>query len=294
VASLPPSAVAAVVAEELAARYGRLRLRRCGGRPVGFLVAFEGLDGSGVSTQSRILAEVLRRLVEGGDYRVARTKEPTGGPVGYLLWMTLKGYLPGLRRPDILALLFTADRLFHLYEDAAVAGGAARGVMDAVAKGFIVVSDRYKYSTLAYQGTGLPDAPELPWETLWQLALLAPPPHIAVFIDVDPAEALKRIVLERDETHLYETPRRLAAVRDAFHRVAKHLAENPEWPLIGPTGDPETPPWQAYTPATACIYQGGRWPHVALVQEEDVETTARKIAEETVRTAINTQLLLPE
>ncbi|HET6345426.1 MAG TPA: dTMP kinase, partial [Myxococcota bacterium] len=91
----------------------------------GLLVALEGIDGAGTSTQIAPLAAFLR--ARGRD--VVTTAEPSGGPVGVLLRQALQG------RPRLddatLALLFAADRLDHL----------AREVEPALARGAVVLTD---------------------------------------------------------------------------------------------------------------------------------------------------------
>lgn len=289
------SDVVYVVAEEIRSQHGILRRRRCGGKPTGFLIAFEGLDGSGLSTHSRLLAQLLRQVVEDGEYLVVTTKEPTGSPIGFLIWEILKGYLPEeFMQPDILALLFTADRLYHIYSDPTLNSGTVKGIAQAMAEGYIVVTDRYKYSTIAYQMAPLPGARSLDQDLLWQLARLTPPPHLLVYLDIPPEESIKRIALERNEIHLYENMKKLAAIHRNFHEIIERLQREPEWPRIGPGGDPVIEPWYHYTPRAECIYSSGpAWPHVLRVKERDtLEETFREIAQAAITELIETGLLV--
>ncbi|MET1102217.1 MAG: dTMP kinase [Pyrodictiaceae archaeon] len=176
----------------------------------GLLIAFEGIDGAGVSTHSRLLAEKLRRL----GYSVLYTKEPTrSSPASGLLWRMLEEGGP----PEVLALLFVLDRVYHLYysgSDSVVAG---------VARGDIVVTDRYKYSSLAYQSAG-----GLPREWVRLVNEVAPPPHILVYIDVEPSVSLRRIK-GRPKRHVFEEERFLVKVRSVFHSIVEELAGRPEY-----------------------------------------------------------------
>ena len=151
-----------------------------GGRG-GFLISIEGIDASGKTTQARLLAEKLASL--GID--VLLSSEPTKGPIGTLI----KELLRGEKRPSpvIEAVLFALDRFWHVEQV----------VRPALEEGKIVVLDRYYHSSLAYQGSaGL----DMAW--LRAINSFAPRPDLAIYIDVRPEEALKRIgrprtVLER-------------------------------------------------------------------------------------------------
>ncbi len=105
----------------------------------GRLVVLEGIDGAGTTTQGQRLETTL--TARGRDVHL--TREPTTGPIGRLL----REYLAGRHHPSdatTLALLFAADRADHL----------AREIEPALARGALVITDRYYHSSLAYQGTG--------------------------------------------------------------------------------------------------------------------------------------------
>ena len=115
----------------------------------GRFIVLEGLDGAGTTTQAERIARALR---ERGS-KVVVTRQPSDGPIGTQLRHALTGRLslPNGRGPlteDTLALLFAADRLDHL----------AAIVEPALARGEIVLCDRYVLSSLAYQGSALPMA----------------------------------------------------------------------------------------------------------------------------------------
>ncbi|MBQ4443346.1 MAG: dTMP kinase [Clostridia bacterium] len=102
----------------------------------GKLIVLEGIDGSGKSSHVALLAERLDK--EG--YKAARTAEPTDGAIGTLLRRYLKGELAASERT--IAALFLADRLDHIQK--------AGGLLDMVREGYVVVCDRYLYSSIAY------------------------------------------------------------------------------------------------------------------------------------------------
>jgi thymidylate kinase len=167
----------------------------------GFLVAFEGIDGSGLTTHSRLLASRLR---EAG-YRVGYSKEPTWSPIGALIRELL--LQPSVDH-EILVLLYAADRLWHLRVHSCLGAG----LLKALEEGYIVVLDRYKYSSMAYQSLGAP----LEW--IEAVNKGAPEADLIVYIDVPPEIALSRIQARRI-TYYYETLERLRKVKESFERV---------------------------------------------------------------------------
>jgi dTMP kinase len=139
-------------------------------------IVFEGGDGSGTSTQLKLLRDRFARA--GGKYPpLYATFEPSGGPIGELIRRSLKGEI--ILRPETLARLFAADRGEHLYGKEGVVGRCGRGEL--------VVSDRYVLSSLVYQGIDCGEA--LPAE----LNRAFPAPELVLFFDLDPEAALKRL-----------------------------------------------------------------------------------------------------
>jgi dTMP kinase len=109
-------------------------------RPTGYLIAFEGGDGAGKSTQAALLAEWLR---EDQGHEVVLTREPGATPLGVRLRELLLSRDETLD-PRTEALLFAADRADHV----------ATVVRPAMERGAVVVTDRYVDSSIAYQGAG--------------------------------------------------------------------------------------------------------------------------------------------
>src|SRR5438874_6390460 len=102
----------------------------------GRFLVLEGMDGTGTTTISRLVADALRAR----DLRVCLTAEPTDGPLGRVLRTHLTGTVE--LDPYAASLVFSADRADHL----------ARTIRPALTRGEWVVCDRYLLSTLAYQG----------------------------------------------------------------------------------------------------------------------------------------------
>ena len=107
------------------------------------LIAIEGVDGAGTTTQARRLVAWLESIGRPAHL----TREPTTGPIGELLRRVLGG-ATGAVDPWAVALLFAADRIDHL----------RREIEPAQAEGKIVISDRYVLSSLAYQTLAVPEA----------------------------------------------------------------------------------------------------------------------------------------
>ena len=143
----------------------------------GVFVVFEGGEGAGKSTQVGKLAEELRA----GGRDVVVTREPGATDVGARIRALVldKGDGPS---PRAEALLYAADRAHHV----------ATVVRPALARGAVVISDRYVDSSLAYQGAGrtLP-VQEISWLSSWATGGLKP--DLVVLLDVDPGVGLSRV-----------------------------------------------------------------------------------------------------
>jgi len=164
----------------------------------GFFIAIEGIDGAGLSTQARLLYENLLAL----GYRVVLTKEPTDGLIGGLIKAALRGEWK--TDPITLQLLFAADRGHHVNQQ----------ILPALREGKIVITDRYKYSSIAY---GSLDCDE---EWLVKINSLFPKPHALIVLDVSVGIALQRIRKTRFGFELFEN-NRLEIVRQNFIKLAK-------------------------------------------------------------------------
>jgi len=175
----------------------------------GTFITFEGIDGSGKSTQLRLLASHLK---EHG-CEVLTTREPGGTAIGLRLRTAL---LDADEEVDPLTelLVFAADRAQHV-----------RAVLKpALAEGRVVISDRYADATIAYQGAGRGFEPKL-IEEIVRLATEGLKPDLTLLFDVSVVESttrttrrsnarnkLDRLDIEKSDFH--------ERVRDAYHKIA--------------------------------------------------------------------------
>ncbi len=147
-------------------------------------IVFEGIDGSGKSTLIKNIAEKLESVNE----KVHITSEPTSFNVGKEIRTLLKSGSDSDASHRIMALLFAADRLNHIEND----------VFPAVKRGKIVLCDRYKLSSMAYQSV----RNEMSWvESLNKFAVN---PDLTFFISVSVDNALKRIDSRLETREIFE------------------------------------------------------------------------------------------
>jgi len=164
----------------------------------GVLIAVEGIDGSGKTTQTRLLAHFLR---EHG-LTVVETKEPTAGPWGQKLRESKHA---GRLEPADELHYFIEDRREHVVEQ----------IMPALRRKKVVLVDRYYYSTVAYQGARGLD----PAELLRANREFAPIPDLVVLLDVDPRLGIERILGRGDHQDAFEKLDDLIEVREVFRRL---------------------------------------------------------------------------
>jgi dTMP kinase len=161
----------------------------------GVFICVEGLDGCGKTTQAKLLVRRLRRSCD-----AVYTAEPSSGKIGRFI---KKHWLHSDKRGSgvVEALLFAADRFEHVENT----------VLPALKRGRIVVSDRYVYSSLAYQGaTGL----ELEW--IERINEHAVRPDLAIFIDVEPETVVQRLKPRKSVMENLETQRKVREVYVKF------------------------------------------------------------------------------
>lgn len=154
----------------------------------GRFIVFEGIDGSGKSTQIKKTGTWL----ENHGHKVYLTFEPTDGPVGTLIRKMLTGEVETDQRT--IASLFAADRTDHLLNE-------KDGVCSKIDQGQVVLCDRYYFSSYAYHAQHM----DMDWvihANLPNAQLLRP--DLTVFIDVEPELCFERIKNNRSGFEMYE------------------------------------------------------------------------------------------
>jgi dTMP kinase len=169
------------------------------GRP-GFLLVLEGIDGAGKSTLQRSLAEWCR----GRGHTVATSREPTSGPHGKKL---RESAMTGRKPPEEELELFIADRREHVRDV----------IAPALARGEIVLLDRYYFSTAAYQGARGLD----PEAIIAANEAFAPTPDLVLLLDLDPASGCERIHTRGSRPDGFEDRAYLDEVRRIFRAIAR-------------------------------------------------------------------------
>lgn len=169
----------------------------------GKFIVFEGLDGSGVTTQ----ATLLRNYFVNKDRDAVLTKEPTDGLVGGLV----KACLRGEWKTDPLTLqrLFVVDRSHHLSSE----------IEPALKNDKIVICDRYILSTLCFGGI------YAPLDVLKQLNIHFRKPNLTFFIDTHPRVCMERMKKARHHVELFEEEQKLEQIRRNFISLKNYFSE---------------------------------------------------------------------
>lgn len=170
---------------------------------VGKLYVFEGLDGSGLTTQATLLRNFL--VSKGKD--VLLTKEPTDGLIGGMI----KACLRKEWKTDSLTLqmLFAADRAHHLVTE----------IEPALKKNKIVICDRYILSSLVF------GALNTSLDVLKQLNAHFMKPHLTIVIDTNPKLCIERMKKARHHVELFEEEHKLVQIRHNLLTLKKHFPE---------------------------------------------------------------------
>jgi len=167
---------------------------------VGLFIGFEGIDGTGKSTQIEMLAKMLAGL----GFEVVQTREPTDGVFGQRI-RELYDNRGTVTREEELEL-FLDDRRQHIEEL----------IAPALAAGKIVLTDRYYFSTIAYQGSVGLD----PDEIRKRNEVFAPCPDLAFFLVLSPSVSAQRILnLRGQDLNAFEQVDSLVKVAALFDQM---------------------------------------------------------------------------
>lgn len=187
-------------------------------------IVFEGIDGAGKTTQM----ELLKSTLESRGIKCYTTAEPTEMPSGKEIRAALSGKIK--KTPIEMAEMFARDRVLHNIDP-------ATGINCTLASGTTVISDRYYYSSLAYQGAALG------YDTVAALNLDNKDirtPDLCIFLDLTPEKSLERIGKRGEAAEIYENYDYLKRTREMFFEVFEKLrARGENIAVIDAYGTPE-------------------------------------------------------
>ena len=190
----------------------------------GKFIVFEGIDGSGKSTQ---IGRLAKRLGDMG-LKCYETREPTDSPVGSLMHNIMTGRISADER--VIAALFIADRIDHLTNP-------VNGLMQQIDGGVTVISDRYYFSSYAYQGVET----DMDWIINGNsISADILRPTVTVFLDIPVDTAMERIESNRAHKERYEKAERLAAVRAKYFEAFDKLKDKETVEIVDAAADVDT------------------------------------------------------
>ena len=175
-------------------------------------IVFEGIDGAGTTTQTTLLKN------NPATEKFLFTAEPTNSETGLFLRRMLKGDVKVSN--ETAAYLFAADRNEHINGPLMVDGDRhlVTGLAKAQEQGYVTVSDRYLFSSLAYQSINCD--PKLP-EVLNQFF---PLPRLLIFLDIEPSKALERMS-GRSSREIYEKEDFLIKTTASYRRIMDEFSK---------------------------------------------------------------------
>ena len=177
-------------------------------------IVFEGLDGSGKSTQVKRVAEHFAAR----GVACFATRQPSDDPIGTLARAATYGKFPA--ESESLSLLFAAEHYQHYVEK----------IAPALAKGDMVFCDRYYYSNFVYQGVNAAALERI--FSYNQAVMTARTPDAVIFLDVSPQECMRRITAGREEISIFETLEKLETQRERFFSLFKRLGSTENFIII--------------------------------------------------------------
>jgi dTMP kinase len=172
----------------------------------GKFIVFEGIDGSGSSTQAELLHQHFRQQ----NIPSVLSPEPSNGIIGNLVREALRKRFRFTDDPEKfnrqMAYLFAGDRHDHLYNE-------IDGVFKMLAAGYQVITTRYYFSSLAYNANSSEE-----YEFIYRLNQDFPNPDLVFYCDLPVEIALER-VNRRSHQEIYETQAKLTQVRQNYEQV---------------------------------------------------------------------------
>ena len=166
-------------------------------------IVIEGLDGSGKSSQINFLKEKFQSLGK----KVYLTHEPTDNKIGSLVRQVLQKKF--VTSSKALALLYAADREDHLYNE-------EYGIVKYLNEGYVVISDRYFFSSFAYQGVEVDDE-------FVKYINNFPYPESVIYLDTPVEYCVNRIEKRGEEKEIFDQAEYLTSVKNNFDALFSSL-----------------------------------------------------------------------
>jgi dTMP kinase len=182
----------------------------------GKFIAFEGIDGSGKSTQILLLQ---KKLQEAG-IPVYLTREPTDGPYGSMLHTIMTGRLDACE--ETIAAMYVADRMDHIKNE-------RNGILKKLEEGMTVITDRYYFSSYAYQGAHISMDWTIQANSLCANALK---PDLNVYLDISPETSFQRISQNRTDFEIYEKLDNLKNTREKYMEAFEKLKDEEKIAIV--------------------------------------------------------------
>ncbi|MCR5284793.1 MAG: dTMP kinase [Treponema sp.] len=168
-------------------------------------IVFEGIDGSGTSTQ-------IKKLRDSNPEKYIQTAEPTTGETGRFLRRILSGEIKVDEKTS--TFLFAADRCEHLYGE--------NGIIELLKQGKSIISDRYLFSSLAYQSVKCgKDLPRLLNSTF-------PLPEYLFYFEIKPELSLARVTSRGEKKEIYENLETQKKTAGLYEEVIQEYEKNPQ------------------------------------------------------------------
>ena len=176
----------------------------------GLFISFEGIDGSGKSTQAEILADYMRD--QGFSFMLVH--DPGSTAIAEEIRRLLKSAVWAAQRDEITELFLQLAARSHLWNT---------NICPALARGYTVIADRFSDSTFVYQGL----LPGMEMDLLSRVSDLASPtPHLTFLLDIDPLRAIERIAPRSDRDYWDNaTEETMAGLRQLYLEVSERYPE---------------------------------------------------------------------
>lgn len=174
----------------------------------GKFIVFEGIDGSGKSTQIKLLTQYLKEK----GVSLYTTREPTDSPFGALAHQCMTGRID--TDDKTIASVCVADRIDHIFNK-------TNGLLQKINDGVSVISDRYYFSNYAYQGAYMP----MEWLIeANRFSAEALKPDVTIYIDIDSQTSAKRL-LSRGDKERYEEENTMFKIREKYFEAFELLKD---------------------------------------------------------------------